>query len=69
MSKQRKKIDFDENGRWLQDQPESYQHRLDIVWKQYIRWKDPNKVIDKEERLKMKDVFIIGVITGVLEIG
>jgi len=65
----RKKIDFDDNKRWLNNQPEGFQNRLNTVWKQYIRWKDPNKVINKLERLRMKDIFIMGVIVGVIDIG
>ncbi len=64
-----KSIDYEENIRWFNNQPESYQHVIDIHWKKYIRWKDPYKQRSKEERQRMRIVFIEAVVIGILDIG
>lgn len=64
-----KRIDYEENIRWFKSQPESYQHAIDIHWKRYIQWKDPDKVRSKEERQRMRIVFTEAMVIGILDIG
>lgn len=64
-----KSIDYEENIRWFNNQPESYQHFIDIHWTKYIQWKDPDKQLSKEERQRMRVVFTEAVVIGILDIG
>lgn len=63
-----KDINFDENNDWWGDLTEKEQNRINLIWKKYIKWRDPNGILDKDSKSRMKVSFTNGILVGILNI-
>ena len=63
-----KDINFDENNDLWDELTVKKKNELELIWKKYIKWKDPNDVLAENSKQSMRVPFIDGMLVGILNI-